>query len=176
MRPNALLALPLLILAACQGGDPFAAITDGVPRAPRDGPSAEARVADVAVRPDRVTFRLTDGARCVSNRPEGETGNWSGITQDCGYQLPFSVTFSAGGGDASRFTIEDSFGTLTPEGGSGPRAEVFVTDVDGIRKLFIRPLPARFFDVADAGTAAAPAPGPVAPPPAADLPPLPEAR
>lgn len=178
MRPSLLLALPIL-LAACQGGDPFAAITDGVARAPAAGPSAETRVADVAVRPDRLTLRMSDGARCVAFRPEGVQGGWSGVTADCGYQLPYAVTFAAPGGDPTRFTIEDGFGTVGADGRPGARAEVYVTDVDGIRKLFIRPMSEALFEVA--GTAPpAPLPSagaaPAAPAPLpSGLPPLPEA-
>lgn len=131
------LALPLL-LAACVEGDPFGGVSSGVAEGSQSGP---VRVVDVALRPNRLTLRMSDGARCVSERPEGETSGWSGVTGDCAYQLPVAVTFVQGG-DASRFSIETNPGTPVGDDGKiGARAEVYVTDVDGNRKLFVRPIP-----------------------------------
>lgn len=132
-----LLALPLL-LAACVESDPFAAVGSDVADGSQAGP---VRVVDLSLRSNRVTLRMSDGARCVSLRPEGEVSGWSGVTTECPYQLPVSVTFVQGG-DASRFTIEENIGAPIGEDGKiGPRAEVYVTDVDGNRKLFLRPIP-----------------------------------
>ena len=130
-------ALLPVLLAGC-------VVTEGIPRAPADGPSATAFVSEVTVRPSRLVIRMSDGARCVADRPEGERSGWSGVTSDCGYELPYAVTF-ARGGVPSRFTIEESFGTTDRDGNPGPRAEVFVTDVDGNRKLFLRPLSPELF-------------------------------
>jgi hypothetical protein len=106
----------------------------------RDIPPEEVRIASVAAAPTRLTVRLSDGARCVARRPEAERGGWSGVTADCGYALPFTVSFRQDG-SASRFVIEDPTGVpVAEDGGPGPRAEVFITDVDGQRRLFIAPL------------------------------------
>lgn len=128
MRPI-LLLLPLAI-AACQ---PVSSGTGG--SAVVDIPPGEVRVAAVDASPSQVTFRLSNGKRCVAERPEGEPGNWSGVTsgEDCGFRLPFAVTFKQGA-VPQRFTIEAA------PAGTGPRAEVFVTDVDGVRRLFSAPL------------------------------------
>jgi len=148
------LAVPLSLAACIES--PLTGISDGIPRGPQGVPDGPVRVADVSVRPDRLTLRLSDGARCVANRPEGLSSGWTGITSDCGYALPFSVTFRQGG-EPSRFAIEESFGAVTPDGRVGARAEVYVTDVDGIRKLFIRPMSPRQFEVAQAPVPDAPA-------------------
>ncbi|MEM7490403.1 MAG: hypothetical protein AAF390_14875 [Pseudomonadota bacterium] len=131
MRPAVLLLLPFI--AACQGVDGFGLTEEGVD----DGPL---RIVAAEARASRVTLRLSDGTRCVGERPEGVQTGWSGVTAtDCGYGLPYTVAFRRGG-SPQRFTIEDPRGTLTEQGVPGPRAEVFVTDVDGTRKLFITPL------------------------------------
>ncbi|CTQ32919.1 hypothetical protein [Jannaschia rubra] len=122
----AVLLLPFA-LGACQAIE--TALDDGTPRTGDAPPSAEVRVVGVKARPDRVTIRLSDGARCVGERPENEPGGWSGITTGCGYQLPYTVVLKQGV-EGQRYTIE------TPTAGTGPRAEVLVTDVDGIRRLF----------------------------------------
>ena len=134
--PAALLSA--LATAGCVG-------VGGQAGGPIAGPSDGVRIADVNVRPSRVAVRMTDGATCVGERPEGTSSGWSGVTGGCPYQLPFVVTF-ARGGSPSRFAVERPFGTQTPEGTPGPRAEVFVTDVDGVRRLFVRPLPERLFE------------------------------
>ncbi|CTQ50416.1 hypothetical protein [Jannaschia donghaensis] len=127
MRP-VLLLLPLAI-AACQP------ILPGASGAAANIPPGEVRVASVAATPARVTLRLSNGKRCVAERPEGVPGNWSGVTsgEDCGYRLPFAVTFKQGA-VPQRFTIEAA------PAGTGPRAEVYVTDIDGVRRLFAAPL------------------------------------
>ncbi|SDY91006.1 hypothetical protein SAMN05444004_10466 [Jannaschia faecimaris] len=127
MRP-ALLLLPLAI-AACQP------VTSGTQGVGANVPPGEVRVAAVDATPSRVVIRLSNGKRCVSERPEGVPGNWSGVTsgEDCGYKLPFAVSFKQGA-TPQRFTIEAA------PAGVGPRAEVFVTDVDGVRRLFASPL------------------------------------
>ncbi|WP_371153520.1 hypothetical protein [Jannaschia sp. 2305UL9-9] len=134
MRPAFLLSLPLLA-AAC-----VPVIDESVSATPDGTPSGEARIVSVVAAPSRLTIRLSDGARCVSQRPEGVPGGWSGVTADCGYQLPYTVTFVRGGSSA-RFVIEDPTGVPQgPDGQPGPRAEVFVTDVSGQRRLFVSPL------------------------------------
>lgn len=135
MRLAPLLCLPAL--AACveaggRAGGPVAGPSDGV------------RVAEVSIRPSRLAVRMSDGSTCEGLRPEGETGNWSGVTDGCAYALPYTVTFARGGNPA-RFAIEQGFGTVTEEGAAGPRAEAFVTDVDGVRRLYISPLPDSVF-------------------------------
>lgn len=132
MRPIHMFSpLAALALAACQP------ITDAL-----DGggsgqgvavPEGEVRVVDASATPGRVTIRLSDGARCTADRPEGVPGGWSGVTADCGYALPYTVTFQQGA-VAQRYTIEAA------TAGTGPRAEIFVTDVDGVRRLFTSPL------------------------------------
>ncbi|MEM8851312.1 MAG: hypothetical protein AAGE03_14935 [Pseudomonadota bacterium] len=129
MRFALLLMLPAL--AACQAIDGFG------PEEVVEGPL---RVIAAEARANRVTFRVSDGSRCVGQRPEGTESGWSGVTDpDCGYALPYRVLFRQGG-SSQRFVIEDPRGTLTEEGVPGPRAEIFVTDVDGQRKLFVTPL------------------------------------
>ncbi|WP_308916918.1 hypothetical protein [Jannaschia sp. LMIT008] len=138
MRPTPLL-LPL-VLAACI--DTVSAPAGGGPVGPvvESGP---ARVAEVTIRPSRLSLRMTDGERCEAERPEGVQSGWSGVTGGCRYAMPFAVTFARGGSPA-RFRIEEPSGTL--QGGvPGPRAEIFVTEPDGIRRLFLRPLPERLF-------------------------------
>jgi hypothetical protein len=122
------LILAGLTVAACVPATPVA-------RAPSDA----TRISDVAVRPDQLSITMSDGARCVAARPAGETGGWSGTTDNCGYALPYDVIFRQGGNPA-RFAVEESFGTVAPDGALRPRAEVYVRDVDGVRKQFIRPL------------------------------------
>ncbi|PWJ19271.1 hypothetical protein [Jannaschia seohaensis] len=132
MRLAFILALPFFG-AAC------VPMTDGaVTRADLEGPP---RVASVDASPNRVVIRVSDGARCTAERPEGVLAGWSGVTEEeCGYVLPFTVEFHQGG-VASRFIIEDPTGVpVGPDGGPGPRAEVFVTDIDGVRRLFFSPL------------------------------------
>ncbi|SFI20260.1 hypothetical protein [Jannaschia pohangensis] len=135
MRPILALALALvpLALAACQ---PISG-AGGATSTPV--PSGQVRVADASATPNRLTLRMSDGARCVADRPEGQTGGWSGVTQDCGYALPFTVAFYQSG-TAQRFTIEATPVPLGPDGRPGARAEIFVTDVDGVRRLFISSL------------------------------------
>ncbi|MEM8823024.1 MAG: hypothetical protein AAGF30_05375 [Pseudomonadota bacterium] len=130
MRAALFLTLP--VLAACQpiGG---VELTEDIAAGPLRVVAAEARAS-------RVTFQVSDGSRCVGERPEGVQSGWSGVTDgECGYALPYTVAFRQGG-PAQRFTIEDPRGTLTQEGAPGPRAEIFVTDVDGQRRLFVTPL------------------------------------
>ena len=125
MRP--VLCLIPLALAACQ---PI-----GLGGGAVDIPPGEVRVASVAATANELTLRLSNGERCEAVRPEGVVGNWSGVTsaEDCGYALPFTVTYKQGAVE-QRFTIEAA------PAGTGPRAEVFVTDVDGVRRLFASPL------------------------------------
>ncbi|MCK0166324.1 hypothetical protein MWU52_02045 [Jannaschia sp. S6380] len=125
MRPF-LLLLPFA-LVACQ------ALDDGVSRTGGATPSGETRIVEAKATPSRMTLRMSDGARCVSERPEGVPGGWSGVTSDCGYQLPFTVAFKQQP-KPQRFTIE------APIAPQGPRAEIFVTDLDGVRRLFVSPL------------------------------------
>lgn len=133
MRAAVALALSATLLAACQ---PM-----GVEEAGNgfDIPPGEVRVAAVEARGSRVTMRMSNGDRCVGLRPEGTQSGWSGVTQDCGFALPYDVTFKQGGAPM-RFTIEDPSGAMAPDGTLRPRAEVYVTDVDGIRRLFIAAL------------------------------------
>ncbi|KIT16064.1 hypothetical protein [Jannaschia aquimarina] len=139
-----LLLCPLLLAACVETGG---LSTGGAEGTPRFGAS----VVDVTARPSQVTFRMADGSRCIGERPEGERSGWSGVTDEaCGYALPYSVSFSRGG-QARRFTIEDPGGTLTGGGQAGPRAEVFVTDTDGQRRLFVRPLRNAVFEDAPTG-------------------------
>jgi hypothetical protein len=103
-------------------------------------PLEEVRVAAVEVTPTRLSATMSNGDRCRAERPETERGGWSGVTSDCPFALPFTVTFQQAG-SGSRFIIEDPTGVPVGEdGGPGPRAEVFLTDVDGQRRLFIAPL------------------------------------
>lgn len=138
------IALPL---AGCQD------IVAGTNRAPQGGPSEGTRIVEARATATRVILKLSDGARCVGLRPDEAAAGWSGVTADCGYELPYTVTFRSGG-DPTRFTIEESFGTADAEGRPGPRAEIFVTDVDGTRRLFLSPLPAgtRFKPVGEAAS------------------------
>ncbi|MEM7642024.1 MAG: hypothetical protein AAF366_05800 [Pseudomonadota bacterium] len=129
MRFALLLMLPAL--AACQTIDGFG------PEEVVEGPL---RVVAAEARANRVTLRISDGSRCVGERPEGTDSGWSGVTDPgCGYALPYTILFRQGG-SSQRFAIEDPRGTLTEDGVPGPRAEIFVTDVDGRRKLFVTPL------------------------------------
>ncbi|GIT96123.1 hypothetical protein JANAI62_27460 [Jannaschia pagri] len=133
MRPALFLALPALMAGCVVVDETSSAGPEGVP-------SGETRVLSAVATPSRVTIRMSDGARCVAARPEGVPGGWSGVTADCGYQLPYAVTFVQGGSPA-RFVIEDPTGVPAgPDGRPGPRAEVIVTDVSGQRRLFISPL------------------------------------
>jgi hypothetical protein len=135
MRPiHTTLPLLPLALAACVGTEALGP-GSGVPVEPE-----VLTIRAVEVGAERVVIRMTDGARCVGARPEGETGGWSGVAAECPYPLPYTVAFRVGG-SPQRFLIEDPTNLpITPEGRPGPRAEVFVTDVDGIRKLYISPL------------------------------------
>lgn len=130
MRPSLLLlALPFLSACVVEGS--------GI------GPAAEPGklgIVDAVASPSRLVVRLSDGTRCVAPRPEEARAGWSGVTAECGYALPFQVTFKQGGAP-TRFLIEDPTGIPQAEDGRpGPRAETFITDVDGQRRLFITPL------------------------------------
>lgn len=132
MRFSLLLALP--ILSACQPTG-FGTTEPAVPAGPP-------RVAAVEAGGNAVVLRMSDGSRCRAARPEGTRSDWSGVTDpECGYQLPVTVAYRRGGAP-QRFTIEDPRGTVGADGRPGARAEVFVTDVDGQRRLFVTPLSA----------------------------------
>lgn len=103
-------------------------------------PSSSARVAEVSVRPDVLSITMTDGARCVAERPDDIRTGWSGMTDNCGYALPFSVLFFAGAEDPARFAVEPGPAVIAADGTLMPRAEVYVTDVDGVQKQFVRRL------------------------------------
>lgn len=103
-------------------------------------PSRSARVAEVSVRPDVLSITMTDGARCVAERPDNIRTGWSGTTENCGYALPFSVLFFAGAEDPARFAVEPGPEVICADGTLLPRAEVYVTDVDGVQKQFVRRL------------------------------------
>ena len=103
-------------------------------------PEGETRVVAARATPGELTLRLSDGTRCSALRPEGEAAGWSGVMADCPYALSYTVTFRAGG-SPQRLVIEDpTFLPVGPDGAPAPRAEVFVTDVDGQRRLFVSPL------------------------------------
>ena len=127
MRPL-FLSLAALAGVACA---PVGAPTGGTFPAEPSGPP---RVAFVAAGANQVTITMTDRARCVGLRPEGTNSGWSGTTTDCAYQLPYSVEFRTAA-PPGRFGIEEGFGI-----GQGPRAEIYVTDTDGVRKLFLASL------------------------------------
>lgn len=129
MRP--ILFLLPLALGACQV--PGTAITGGASNSGVAVPPGQVRVVSAAATPGTVTIRLSDGSRCTGLRPEGTPGGWSGVTADCGYALPYTVTFKQAG-VPQRFRIEAA------PAGTGPRAEIFVVDVDGVRRLFASPL------------------------------------
>lgn len=132
MRPAILFALPLAASACVPLALP-GAVDATIP-------PGEVRVAAAEASPDRLTLRMSNGERCIAERPEGETGGWSGVMAECPYPLPYMVTFQQGGA-AQRFVIEDPTGfPSNGSGGPGPRAEVFVTDVNGARRLFVAPL------------------------------------
>lgn len=114
-------------------------------------PSAATRVADVSIRPNQLTITMSDGARCVAERPEGELSGWSGTTDNCGYALPFSVLFFAGGDNTARFTVEEPFDVIGTDGTLMPRAEVYITDVDGVQKQFVSSLQNARVEIASAG-------------------------
>jgi hypothetical protein len=101
------------------------------------------RVASVALRMADVRIALSDGTRCTDTRPEGEESGWSGVTSGCGYQIPYVVTFALSG-EPARFAVEAGV-PASPDGTPGPRAEIFVTDLDGVRRLFIVPVAERLF-------------------------------
>lgn len=129
MRP-VLFFLPLA-LGACQAiGTPSGG---GAAQSGVTVPPGQVRVVSAAATPGQVTIRLSDGSRCTGTRPEGTPGGWSGTTADCGYALPYLVTFKQAAAP-QRFTVEAA------TAGIGPRAEIFVTDVDGVRRLFASPL------------------------------------
>ncbi len=129
--PHLSLSLAVLLAAGCQ---PITgAFDDAAARSGVIVPEGEVRVIEASASPSVVEIRLSDGARCTADRPEGEAGGWSGVTSDCGYQLPYTVTFQQG-------TVPQRFAIETPTAGTGPRAEIFVTDVDGVRRLFSSPL------------------------------------
>lgn len=98
-------------------------------------PPGEVRVVGAEASPTQVVLRMSTGDRCLATRPEGQTGNWSGITGDCGFALPVSVVYRQGGNSA-RYRVEAPVGALGADGATVPRAEVFVVDVDGQRRLF----------------------------------------
>ena len=125
-----LLLLPLAA-AACA---PVGTTVANGPTNATTAPGGPPRVA--AVGPGRGGFvvRMTDGARCRALRPEGINTGWSGTTTDCAYALPYTVAFVART-PPGRFGIEEGFGLA-----GQPRAEVFVTDTDGQRKLYLSPL------------------------------------
>ena len=64
------------------------------------------QVSEVALRPSRLTIGLSDGTRCVAQRPEGVRSGWSGTTADCGYQLALHGPPSRAAGDPARFAVE----------------------------------------------------------------------
>lgn len=140
--------LPLsVLLSACQVEGLPGLSTVGSGAAPVAGPP---RILSVQARAAEVAFRMSTGTTCRGVRPEGVQTGWSGSTDpECGYALPYRVEFRQGG-RAQRFTIEHPWMGLGADGTPGPRAEVFVTDVDGQRKLFLSPL--------GSGTRLAPAP------------------
>lgn len=128
---STLIFLPLAI-AAC--------VPAGEGSAPAAVPPGQVRVVQAQATPSTLTLRMSNGERCTGMRPEGTTGSWSGTTGDCGYALPYTVTFRQGGNPA-RFRVEAPSGAaIGPDGVPGPRAEIFVTDVDGVRRLFSAPL------------------------------------
>lgn len=102
-------------------------------------PPGEVRVIGADATPSLVTLRMSNGDRCTAARPEGVAGNWSATTGDCGYALPVTVTYKEGGNPA-RYRIEAPVGALGADGVPVPRAEVYVIDVDGQRRLFVAPL------------------------------------
>ena len=130
MRP--FLCLVPFALMACQ---PIGAPAPGV----RAIPEGEVGVIGVRASPSQVTIRLSDGSVCEGVRPEDEPGGWSGVTGDCPYALPYTVTFRQGG-VPQRYVIEAPQLPVGPDGVPGPRAEVFVTEPDGVRRLFMSPL------------------------------------
>ncbi|MEM9795672.1 MAG: hypothetical protein AAF919_04240 [Pseudomonadota bacterium] len=123
------LCLVPLAVAACQP----------VPGAV-DVPPGEVRVVSATANAQRAVIRLSDGARCVSDRPADAQAGWSGVTAECGYELPFTVTYRRGGERPQRFKLEESFGAVDAEGNPVARSEIFVTDTDGVRRLFVAPL------------------------------------
>jgi hypothetical protein len=140
MRPILPAALALVLLAGCVAVDPLTGdLVQTGPRAAQGGTSEATRVSGSIVTAERVTLRMSDGARCVGDRPEGEAAGWSGVTTGCGYELPYTVTFVQGG-SAQRAVVEAVPVGAGPDGRLAPRAEVYVTDVDGLRRLFVSPL------------------------------------
>ena len=123
-----LLLLPLAAAACAPVGT---TVANGPTVAEAAGP---ARVAFVGPARGGFVMRMTDGARCRALRPEGVNTGWSATTTDCAYALPYTVAFTART-PAGRFGIEEGFGLA-----GQPRAEVYVTDTDGQRKLFLSPL------------------------------------
>lgn len=103
-------------------------------------PSDLTRIQDVRIRPDVLTITMSDGARCIAERPEEIKSGWSGVTDNCGYALPFTVTFFQGGRNPARFVVEEAFGVLDGEDILQPRAEAYIRDVNGVQKLFVSPL------------------------------------
>ena len=134
MRIATLLVLPLLSVACV----PVTGTGTGAGAV--SIPPGEVRIVSASATPNRLTVQMSNRTTCISDRPESERGGWSGVTSDCGYALPFSVTFQQGG-SPDRFLIEDPAGIPGDgAGGLGPRAEIFVTDVDGRSRLFVSPL------------------------------------
>ena len=126
MRPITML-LPLTLAGCIDIGAP---LESGVVV-----PPGEVRVVAAEASPEQVVLRMSNGDRCLATRPEGQTGNWSATTGDCGFALPVSVVYRQGGNPA-RYRIEAPAGALGRDGLAVPRAEVFVVDVDGQRRLF----------------------------------------
>ena len=136
LAPAAYLPVTIL-LGACQIEGLPETLTGRTSAPADDGPL---RVVAAEASASRVTLRVSDGSRCIGTRPEGVQSGWDGATDpECGYSIPYRVMFRQGGA-AQRFTIEDPGMPLGADGTPGPRAEVFVTDIDGQRKLFLSPL------------------------------------
>ena len=137
--------LAVLALGACVD-----AVGSRVAVAPDPIPEGQVRVASVAMRLPTLVVTTSNGARCVAERPEASASGWSGTTADCPYAIPFVVTF-ARGAQPSRFSVEapgaGRAGAAVPD----TRAEIFVTDLDGVRRLFMVAVPERLFAEAPTG-------------------------
>ena len=128
---RALVLGSVLVLAACEPS----------PRPVAVEPSDAARIAAVEIGAVRFAITMSDGARCVVERPKELTGGWSGTTDNCGYALPYEVVYNLRSEAADRFKVEQDFGVLGADGAVKPRVEIFVVDVDGTRRQFLAPLP-----------------------------------